>query len=57
MSDDVAFDRALQPGDLLHCPHCRQWYALASDPTAQHEYVRGMLFFGYRKGRYLAGAG
>jgi hypothetical protein len=51
----VAIDRSLQPGDLLHCPHCRQWHALASDPAAQHEYVRGMLLFGCRKGRYFAG--
>jgi len=55
MSDDVAIDRALQPGDLLHCPHCRHWHALTGNPTAEHEYVRAMLFFECRNGRYFAG--
>jgi hypothetical protein len=46
---------ALHPADLLRCPHCRHWHALTGDPTAEHEYVRTMLFFECRKGRYFAG--
>ena len=33
----MAIDPALHPGDLLHCPHCRQWHALTGDLTAEHE--------------------
>jgi hypothetical protein len=29
-------DPALQPGDLRHCPPCRQWHALAGAVTAEH---------------------
>jgi hypothetical protein len=46
---------ALQSGDLLQFPHCRQWHALTSNPTAPHEYVRTRLFFDCRKGRYFGG--
>jgi hypothetical protein len=48
-------DAVLQPGDLLHCPHCRQWHALTGNLTAEHGYVRTMLFFECWKGRYFAG--
>ena len=46
----------LQRGDLLHCPHCRQWHPLTggdADSTLEHE--RAMLCFACRKGTYFAG--
>ena len=52
---DARQSQALRPGDLLRCPHCQQWHPLTGNPTAEHEYVRSMLFFECRKGRYFAG--
>ena len=47
--------KPLEPGDELHCPHCRRWHTLVTTSTEGTPYAVAMLFFECVKGLYYAG--
>jgi len=45
----------LQPGDEIHCPHCRRWHPVFIKHCEGAEYTRLMLYWTCRLGDYYAG--
>ena len=45
----------LQPGDKVHCPHCRRWHAVVAMHREGTDYTKQMLFFACRGQQYYAG--
>ena len=47
--------KPLEPGDELHCPHCRRWHPVKHLHTEGTDYTVRMLYFECREGAYCAG--
>ena len=48
-------DRPLEPGDELHCLHCRRWHPVFAPHTEGTDATLKMLYWECRGLRYFAG--
>jgi len=48
-------DSALEPGDELHCPHCRRWHVVTLKHSTGTDETQRMLYFTCRALDYFAG--
>lgn len=46
-------EKPLEPGDELHCPHCRRWHTVISRHS--DGYTKQMMYFTCRQAYYYAG--
>ena len=46
---------ALDLGDVVRCPHCRQWHPVTRPYTEGTAYTQAMLLFTCRQQTYYAG--